>query len=208
MFCLLLSRTAVSSSSKLSTRAAASNNPQVLRTRSHILNSTRRLLVEQGYRSITVDGISQHSGASRTTIYRHWPKIEDLLFDAFATLVGDPFEAPDTGDFREDLRIIVRQYVDAISDSEVARLLPSFVEAAASNEHLGELLSALVKNSRTTSLQILQRAKKRGQLHKDANNEWILDQINGPILYRLLLSKKSIKQRGFVRHLIEKSTNN
>ncbi len=198
----------MSSSSKLSTRAAASNNPQVLRTRSHILNSTRRLLVEQGYRSITVDGISQHSGASRTTIYRHWPKIEDLLFDAFATLVGDPFEAPDTGDFREDLRIIVRQYVDAISDSEVARLLPSFVEAAASNEHLGELLSALVKNSRTTSLQILQRAKKRGQLHKDANNEWILDQINGPILYRLLLSKKSIKQRGFVRHLIEKSTNN
>ena len=69
-----------------------STNPQVQRTKAHILDSTRKLLIKKGYRNITVDAVSVFSGSSRSTIYRYWPKIEDLLFDAFAELVGEPFE--------------------------------------------------------------------------------------------------------------------
>src|SRR5690625_7263586 len=40
---------------------------------SAVLDSTRRLLVERGYRDTSVDAIAEAAGVSRPTIYRRWP---------------------------------------------------------------------------------------------------------------------------------------
>lgn len=187
-------------------KAAETKNPQVKRTRNHILDSTRRLLIEKGYRNVTVDGVSGHSGASRSTIYRHWPKIEDLLFDAFAGVVGEPFEAPDSGDYKEDLLYINKQYQQALQGSTWVKLLPSFIEASQTDTHCAELLSMLVNNGRSTSREIIVRAQERGQVDDSISIEWVVDIITAPLTYRVLMSKGPVGEEGYLEHLIEAAT--
>lgn len=180
-----------------------STNPQVQRTKAHILDSTRKLLIKKGYRNITVDAVSVFSGSSRSTIYRYWPKIEDLLFDAFAELVGEPFESPDTGDFKQDLMTINQLYVDSLQHASWAKILPSFIEVSQNDEHCAELLELLVENLRSSSLSILRNAQHTGQLSKDENIEWIVDVISGSLAYRFLLSKKPLNEKGYIEYLID-----
>ena len=179
-----------------------STNPQVQRTKAYILDSTRRLLIKKGYRNITVDAVSVDSGSSRSTIYRYWPKIEDLLFDAFAELVGEPFESPDTGDFKRDLMSINQLYIDSMQHASWAKILPSFIEVSQNDEHCAELLELLVENLRSSSVKILRKAKSAGQLREDANIEWIVDIISGSLAYRFLLSKKPLNEDGYIEYLI------
>jgi len=187
-------------------KAAESKNPQVKRTRAYILESTRYLLIEKGYRNVTVDGVSGHSGASRSTIYRHWPKIEDLLFDAFAGVVGEPFEAPDSGDYKQDLLCINKQYQQALQNSTWVKLLPAFIEASQTDTHCAELLSMLVSNSRATSREILVRAQERSQIDDSVSIEWVVDIITAPLTYRVLLSNGAIDEEGYLEYLIEAAT--
>ncbi|MBN7797493.1 TetR/AcrR family transcriptional regulator [Parahaliea mediterranea] len=186
--------------------AFETTDPQILRTRAAIVASTRKLLIDNGYRAITVEKISADSGASRSTIYRHWPNIEDLLFDAFASLTGKPFESPDTGDFRTDLRDITGQFIEAASSSKWLNLLPSFIEASHHDEHCAELLADLVQYSRSTTIQILKKAKKDGELSPKANVEWMADVIIGPLIYRGLLSKQPLDEKGLLEYLVDCAT--
>jgi len=184
----------------------SSNNPQVIRTRKHILQSTRELMVDKGFRAVSIDAVSVHSGASRSTIYRHWPSIDDLLFDAFATLVGEPFKAPNTGDFKRDLLLINQQYIDSVGDSQWMKILPSFLEISQNDEHCAELLALLVENKRSSSREILQRAQRDGLLSRRANIDWIVDVISGSLTYRALVSKTSLHEKGYLEFLIDAAT--
>lgn len=183
-------------------RLQKQDNPQIKRTQAHILNSTRELLVTKGYRNITVGAVSVHSGSSRSTIYRYWPKIDDLLFDAFSQLIGEPFPSPNTGDFKQDLLSINKLYIDAILHSKWIKILPSFIEASQNDAHCAELLGLLVDNSRSSSLIILKNAQDKDQLPKTADIEWIVDVISGSLTYRFLLTNKPVNEKGYLEYLI------
>ncbi len=181
-------------------------NPQVVRTKQHILRATRELMINQGVRSITIDAVSVQSGSSRSTIYRHWATIDDLLFSAFSGLVGPPFESPNTGDFKQDLLLINLKYIESVDGSVWIRVLPSFIEISQNNEHCAELLSTLVDNLRRSSSDILLKAQRDGQLSKKANIDWIVDVITGPTTYRMLLSKAPLDEPGYLQYLIDAAT--
>ena len=201
-----MNKAAQSSKNNKASRVSRSENPQVVRTKQHILRTTRELMIDKGVRAITIDAVSVHSGASRSTIYRHWPTIDDLLFSAFSELVGEPFASPNTGDFKRDLLLINRQYLDTVSDSPWIRILPSFIEISQNDEHCAELLALLVENTRRSSSEILVQAQHDGQLSKNANIDWIVDVISGAATYRTLLSKAPLDEVGYLEYLIDAAT--
>ncbi len=186
--------------------SATDSNPQVVRTKQSILRAARHLMVEDGVRAITIDAVSVLSGSSRSTIYRHWPHIDDLLFSAFAELLGEPFESPNTGDFRKDLLLINRLYMDSAGDSIWMKILPSFIEISQNDQHCADLLATLVANMRQSSSDILKHAIKDGTLRPDANIDWMVDVISGAPTYRMLLSKASLEEDGYLEFLIEAAT--
>ncbi|MBN7797497.1 TetR/AcrR family transcriptional regulator [Parahaliea mediterranea] len=164
------------------------------------------MLIKKGFRALTVDAVSAHSGASRSTIYRHWPSLNHLMFDAFAEITGAPFESPETGDFREDLYSIAQQFIDTVNTGSWLGLLPPFIEAAQHDEHFAELLAELVKRGRTTTREILLKARREGQLESKAKIDWMVDAINGPIMYRALLSGEPTDEKGYLKYLIKIAT--
>ena len=201
-----MSRDGASAKTARQARRRPGENPQVTRTKKHILRSTRELMIEKGVRAVTIDAVSARSGSSRSTIYRHWATIDDLLFSAFSGLVGEPFASPDTGDFKKDLLLINQKYVSAVGESVWVRILPSFIEISQNDAHCAALLAQLVANMRRSSLDILRKAQVEGHLSKHAKLDWIVDVISGPTTYRTLLSKAPVDESGYLEYLIEAAT--
>ncbi len=92
-------------------------DPRVLRTRQSVIAATQDALVEEGYAAITIDGIAWRSGVARTTIYRHWGSLADLVIEA-VTLIDEQWSAPDTGSVRDDLVAQATGLNEKLSTSE------------------------------------------------------------------------------------------
>ena len=59
-------------------------------------------VVEAGIGRLSVDGVARRAGVARTSLYRHWPTVEDLLLDALHD--AHPADVVDPGgDLRTDL---------------------------------------------------------------------------------------------------------
>src|SRR5919197_255380 len=67
-----------------------------------ILETAKRLMREQGYERLTVDGVAKQAGVARTTVYRRYRDKAELVSAAIDTL-RDPSKRPDSGDARRDL---------------------------------------------------------------------------------------------------------
>ena len=104
------------------------NNTSAGRPRSEeahnaILDATLELLVEVGFSALTVEGVATRAGVGKATIYRRWPSKLPLVVEAFGRLPA--LEEADTGDLVEDLKRMLRGYLQLFNSSPLAAVLPS-----------------------------------------------------------------------------------
>jgi AcrR family transcriptional regulator len=59
-------------------------DPRITRTRERVLGAAWELLNEVGFDGVTVELVSERSGVARSTLYRHWRSMPEVLRDAFA----------------------------------------------------------------------------------------------------------------------------
>jgi len=71
-----------------------------VRSREAILNAARELLTRDGPAAVTHIKVAEHAGTGRATVYRHWPRSEQLLADAMAAVPMPFFNTP-TGPVRQ-----------------------------------------------------------------------------------------------------------
>src|SRR5213080_33094 len=67
-----------------------------------ILETAKRLMREQGYERMTIDGVAKQAGVARTTVYRRYRDKAELVSAAIDSL-RDPSKQSDSGDARRDL---------------------------------------------------------------------------------------------------------
>ncbi|SMC26852.1 transcriptional regulator, TetR family [Clostridium acidisoli DSM 12555] len=69
-----------------------------------ILNSTWKLLKENGYEKLTMDSIAENASTTKTVLYRRWNgKAEIIMAAARHHLPNFKITAPNTGNLRKDL---------------------------------------------------------------------------------------------------------
>jgi AcrR family transcriptional regulator len=161
-------------------------DPRVERTKALVLDATGDLVAEAGVAGFNVDAVAKRAGVARTTIYRHWPDPNQLLFDTFACM-GEKVPHPDTGDLVADLSAGYGQLVRALGESEWGRMLPAMLDATFRDPALKPLLRSFTDARRQPTRDVLARAIERGDLPADADVERIIDRIAGPIFYRYLV---------------------
>ena len=61
-------------------------DPRFQRSRQAILSATRELLLEKGPVAVTHAQVAERAGVGRATVYRHWPRPDELLAEAMATV--------------------------------------------------------------------------------------------------------------------------
>ena len=150
--------------------SAPENQPSAGRPRSEeahkaILDATLELLVEVGFSALTVEGVATRAGVGKATIYRRWPSKLPLVIEAFSQL--PQLEEVDTGNLVDDLKKMLRSYLQLFYTTPLAAVLPSLAGERAHDPQLSERFDPVIRGRRQPLVRALERAVDRGELSPD-----------------------------------------
>ncbi|WP_445492548.1 TetR/AcrR family transcriptional regulator [Niallia sp. 03133] len=175
--------------------------PRSEKTKTDILTASYDLLIENGFKAITVEKIAEKAGVSKATIYKWWPNKAAVVIDSFLNATSDKLPIPNTGSTIEDMFIQVNNFVQFLI-SKKGNVIAEIIAEGQFDSKLADIYrQAYFKPRRSISKQILERGISRGDLRKDLNIELTIDLIWGPVFYRLLITGEVLDEI-FVRNLI------
>ena len=168
--------------------------PRSAESHQAILRSTMELLLSEGLRGLSIEGVAQRAGVGKATIYRRWRSKEELVGEAVSNLHAT-LPVPDTGSARGDFLELARWLVEAAeARGGGADVLSQLVSEAAHDERLHEIFTAnLVEPRRAVVRTILARGIGRGEIRGDVDMELMIDMLVGPNTYRALISRAELR---------------
>ncbi|MNO78503.1 Fatty acid metabolism regulator protein [compost metagenome] len=176
--------------------------PRNLETQNAILAASYDLLLEQGFGSVTVEKIAERAGVSKATIYKWWPNKAAVVMDGFLSASTAKIPVPDTGSVSQDLIIHVTRLVQFMTSRE-GSVIKELVGEGQVNVGLAETYrSRYFQPRRIEASQIIERGIRRGELKDQLDLELCLDQIYGPIFYRLLILSDGLDE-SYVENLVK-----
>jgi len=159
--------------------------------RRRVLAAALHVLDEDGLAGFTMEAIARRAGASKATLYRHWPTSNALLVDAMDATF-QPLPIPDTGSVRTDIADLLTAFVALLEHTPYPRLLAAFIDAAERDPTLKTLHADLTRRRREPLLFVLRRARDRGELPADPDPDLTVDLLAAPLFYRRFVAHREI----------------
>ncbi len=117
-------------------------DPRIERSRAKVLAAATELLVDGGAAAVTVDAVVDRSGVAKSTLYRHWSSVTQLLVDVMRSSMPD-LAAPAPGQrFEDALRAAVRSIAASVAAPEWIQVVPAMITLQRQIPELGELIAA------------------------------------------------------------------
>jgi AcrR family transcriptional regulator len=158
-----------------------------------VLQAVDDLLVERGLAGVTIEGIAARAQVAKQTIYRWWTSKTDILFEALVLDAAAHFTAPDHGDLDRDLRDHLRQLAVFLTGTDAGAVWRALAGQAQLDPAVAARFSAEVTApQRERDRQPLIRARDRGELPATADIELAVDQLVGPVYYRVLVTGQPV----------------
>jgi AcrR family transcriptional regulator len=153
-----------------------------------IVRATLELLLEGGYRGLTMEQVRARAGIGKATLYRRYGSKQELVAEAIRHL-NQPLDLPDTGDVRTDILTLARSVQAGAERVQFATFVPRLLgESVGDPEMHAIFYENLVAPRRAVMAEVLRRGVARGQLRADLDVELAIDILTGPWVYRLLIS--------------------
>jgi AcrR family transcriptional regulator len=162
--------------------------PRSERAKQAILTATADVLLSDGLRAVTAEGIAARAGVSKATLYKWWPSKATAAVDAFLMIVQPQVADPDTGDLAQDLAVPALAQIRLFRDTRIGFALASLVaEAQNDPEVAAALRDRWLAPRRAQARLAVVRARERGEIRDGIGDDFVLDLVFGPVYYRLLL---------------------
>lgn len=151
-----------------------------------ILTAAAELLDEGGLPVATMDAIAARSGASKATLYKHWPSRTAVAAEAFGDLMARALPLPDTGDTARDLtEQVVR--VSAFYASDRGRVFAQLLAACVDDPTGAAYFRRYFLDGRRIAIDTLwRRGIDRGDANADLAIDDVIDILFGPLIFRRL----------------------
>ena len=162
--------------------------PRDARVDAAVMDAARALLAERGFAGTTVEAIASRAGVGKATIYRRWATREDLLLAATTTGLPD-IPTPDTGNLRDDLRVVFTTLAAQLRTAGPASYLGDLIGESTRNPAKRKDFQAFIDQRRSLCAEIVAKARKRGEVRKSVDPDLVLDLISGSIFYRKLFAE-------------------
>lgn len=180
---------------------APRGRPRSERAHRAIVAATQELLVESGYRELTIEGVAARAGVGKQTIYRWWPTRASLVLEAY--LAGsDTVALPKpTRSVATDVRRLLDWLVEVLAQPIGGPVVAGFVADLGHDADLAETFQRdVVPARRLAMLAALERGVERGEIRRDSDLELAVDALHGAVFYRLFLSGEPL-DAAFTRRL-------
>jgi AcrR family transcriptional regulator len=152
-----------------------------------IANATEAVLLSHGYSAVNIDRVAKFAGTTRAAVYRRAKTPGELVVALLVNRFGiDP--APDSGNLREDLRLIQELQRHFFVAPMVQAALAGVLNDVRDDGELGEVFYARFMEPRRRSVAaMLARAADRGEIAPPTQPGVISDLLTGPLLLRTAL---------------------
>lgn len=162
--------------------------PRSERCRLAVRSAVINLMDELPYGAITVEAIAARASVSKQTIYRWWSGKHELAMEAYAELMTGQVEVELKGEVEADIRTIMRRSCHVLAERQSGTTLAGLIVAAQNDEAFAkEFRDRYVVVRRRTLEHVLDKGIADGALAPDLNVPLAIDELYGPMWYRLLL---------------------
>jgi AcrR family transcriptional regulator len=159
--------------------------------RAAVLTATLETLADSGYDGVTIASIARRSGVHETSIYRRWGARDRLILEAMVDRSTQLLQVPDTGTVRGDLIGLGRQLVSYGTSPLGEALMRTLASNADDSE--AAAVRAQFWAARLAECQgLVERAKDRGEIPREASGRWLLELFIAPIHFRLLMTREPV----------------
>ena len=158
------------------------------RIRKAVLSAALLELSETGWDSLNVERIADRSGVHKTTIYRRWGSVDQVVLDALLDRGSEGVPIPDTGDVAGDLIALGRSIATNISDP-IGRSVAAAAIGASDTSSIRQLADAFWSERFESAGVIVTRAIGRGQLPVDSEPDRLVEEIAAPIWFRVMVGR-------------------
>jgi AcrR family transcriptional regulator len=142
---------------------------------------------------VTIEGIAARAKVAKQTIYRWWQSKTDILFDALITDAEEHFAALDSGDLGADLREHLRQLAAFLAATDAGAVWRALAGQAQQDPAVAERFrERFTVPQRSRDREPLLRAQQRGELPATADIDLAIDQLVGPVYYRVLITGQEL----------------
>lgn len=167
--------------------------PRSKSAQAKMLETTRDMILEHGVYSCSIDDVARRSGVAKTTIYRHYGGLDELIFAAVESNVSQA-AAPDKGSLHEDLCAIQAGYVAAARSSTARELFVWMTTKALQDPRHAALFRKARVQPRGPTTIALQRAIARGELLPSIDIDMALHTIQGPFISKRIVDDSDISE--------------
>ncbi len=169
---------------------------RIEKTIANARNAAIDVLARRGFTAFTMEAVSEQSGISKSTLYRHWQGRIALLSDALETLNCQPRQAEplQPNELRGRVIELVRHLASVFENSRIACIMPALIEAAERHPQVAVFLHSYSAARRQTLVRVLQEGIEIGELASDFDPELAAVVLSGPIFYCRLMSPAPFPQ--------------
>jgi AcrR family transcriptional regulator len=169
--------------------AGRPRNPE---TKNGILRMAEAILVEEGFRALTIEHLAARAGVGKSTVYRRWKSVAEIVSDLLEA-ANDAWPMPQVkaDNIVEDLRTLYRNWISGMSGA--GRIIPILIAEGVQNAELASLLhQRFVLPRRQMAIAMIDLAKDRGEVLKSADSPSAIDMFMGRMWYRQLVTGERI----------------
>lgn len=159
--------------------------PRNERLHKAILKTAFDLVLEVGFREVSIESIAAKAGVGKTTIYRRWPNKAAVVMDAFMTRVGSETLFPRADTLTDSIRLQMRTMAKAFRGRDGALVKALLAEAQFDAELATAFRERWTLPRRKMALAVFHEAVRRGVMRPDIDLEATIDLLYAPMYYRL-----------------------
>lgn len=166
-----------------------SEDPRLIATRNLALDAAQELLQEAGVLAVTYGAVSEKTGISRSTLYRHWPKLVRFRNDAFKRAATPPVVSPKTnGPLRADLTWLLGILMSALNDTPWGQIAPQVLAAAATDQEARSVINDFMRERMASAEAVFAAAEARGELPPGAPLQHLVEMAIAVPYFRKLIA--------------------
>jgi AcrR family transcriptional regulator len=162
------------------------------RVNDDVLQATLALLLEGG--SLKIEAIAERSGVHKTTLYRRWGNIDELVKAAIASVDMGELEFEDTGSLAGDVLMACRRFAMHFQKPEIISINRFIAGNRSSDNQLGQLMDDYWAGRHQLYRQMIDRAEARGEPVKPEQFSLAIEIIVGPMLLRSMMTDTVIDE--------------
>jgi AcrR family transcriptional regulator len=170
------------------TQEPRKGRPRSGRLHQAILETAFNLVLDMGFRAVSIEAIAAKTGVGKTTIYRRWPNKAAVIMDAFTMKVGSGSLFPKASSVTESIRLQMRAMARSFRGGDGALVKALLAEAQFDPELAKAFRERWTLPRRKLARSVIDEAIRQGELRSDIDPEDAIDLLYAPIYYRLQMS--------------------